>query len=52
MMRNGPIEPAADLREAASTLRQMYLALTYEGFTESEALIIVGHLLGMRGKAE
>lgn len=49
MSTNGPIEPSADLREAASNLRQMYLALTYEGFTPSEALTIVGQILGANG---
>jgi hypothetical protein len=47
---NGPIEPKAELREMASTLRQMYLALVYEGFTESEALAIIGQILASNNK--
>ena len=44
-MTNGPIEPSADLRQLASALRQTYLALTQEGFTEQEALTIIGQIL-------
>lgn len=44
-MSNGPIEPAADLRQLASMLRQTFLALTQEGFTEQQALIIIGQIL-------
>lgn len=42
MATNGPIEPAAELRVFATTLRQLYLALMQEGFTEREALVIAG----------
>jgi hypothetical protein len=47
----GPTEPSADLRELASMLRQTYIALTNEGFTESQALTIIGEIIGstMRG---
>lgn len=38
-------EPSADLRSLASTIRQMYVALLDEGFTEQQALIIVGQML-------
>lgn len=48
-MTNGPIEPAADKRQAAYELRQMYLALTQEGFTEREALAIIGQILAAGG---
>lgn len=44
-MTNGPIEPAANLRELANTLHQMFVALTQEGFTEQQALIVIGQLL-------
>jgi hypothetical protein len=44
-MNNGPIEPAADLRQIANTVRQMFVALTQEGFTEHQALTIVGQIL-------
>jgi hypothetical protein len=45
MTLNGPQEPSADLRAAASSVRQMFVALVNEGFTESQALAIVGHIL-------
>lgn len=44
-MSNGPIEPSADLREFALHLRQMYVALTLEGFTEQQAMVIIGTTL-------
>jgi hypothetical protein len=44
-MTNGPVEPSADLRELANMLRQTYVALTLEGFTAQEALIIIGQIL-------
>lgn len=44
-MDRAPIEPSADLRHMASTLRQTYIALTAEGFTETEALLIIGQIL-------
>lgn len=40
-----PREPSADIRTAASALRQMYVALTMEGFDERQALIIIGQVL-------
>lgn len=45
MGRQGPVEPSADLREAASILRQTYVALVEEGFTVDEALKIIGQIL-------
>ncbi|AHH98351.1 hypothetical protein [Kutzneria albida] len=44
-MTNGPIEPSADLRKLASVLRQTYIALIAEGFTEHQALVIIGQIL-------
>lgn len=41
-----PTEPSADLRQFASFLRQMYVALLNEGFVEREAFAIVGYLIG------
>ena len=38
-------EPNADMRMLASTLRQMYLALTQEGFSTQEALVIIGQTI-------
>lgn len=44
-MNNGPTEPASDIRQAASAIRQTYIALTQEGFSAQEALVIVGQIL-------
>ncbi len=41
----GPTEPSADLRQAASALWQMFVALKAEGFTEQQALTILGQVL-------
>lgn len=40
-----PTEPSADLRMLASTLRQTFVALTAEGFSEQQALVIIGQIL-------
>lgn len=53
MASNGPIEPSADLRIGAAQLRQTFLALIAEDFTETQALAIIGQIivagvLGMR----
>jgi hypothetical protein len=44
-MTNGPIEPNADIRVFAKTMQQMFVALVQEGFTERQALIIIGQIL-------
>lgn len=44
-MTNGPIEPSADAREFAAATFQIYMALTLEGFTEQQALAIIGQML-------
>lgn len=46
---NDPVEPAADVRAAAHQLREMYVALIAEGFTITEALVIIGHALRNAG---
>lgn len=46
---NHPTEPAAELREAASALWQTYIALTSEGFSEQQALVIIGQILASQG---
>lgn len=48
---NFPTEPSADLREAASALRQMYVALVNEGFSVDEAMTIVGKVVAAGMKA-
>jgi hypothetical protein len=40
-----PVEPSADLRQAAHQLREMFIALIQEGFDERQALAIIGHVL-------
>ena len=45
MSMNGPREPAAAMRVAAATMREMFIALLNEGFTEDQALRIVGQIL-------
>ncbi len=44
-MSNGPMEPNADMRTFAANLRQMYVAMTNEGFTPNEALTVIGTVL-------
>ena len=44
-MSNGPIEPSADMREFAKHLRQMFVALKLEGFTEQQAMSVIGTTL-------
>ena len=50
-MSNGPIEPDAGKRVAAKELRQMFLALTQEGFSEQQALVIIGQILAAGNNA-
>jgi len=45
MTAKPPTEPSADLRQIASHLYQMYAALIQEGFTEGQALAIIGHTI-------
>lgn len=40
------IEPSADLREAANYMRQWFIALTDQGFTEDQALRIISGAIG------
>jgi hypothetical protein len=44
-MTPAPMEPSADMRLLANTLRQMYVALCAEGFTEQQALIVTGQVI-------
>lgn len=41
-MTSGPIEPSADIRAFALHMRQVYLALVGQGFTEPQAMAIIG----------
>lgn len=47
-------EPSADIRIMASALWQMYVALTAEGFSERQALIVIGQIIAgnMNGESE
>jgi hypothetical protein len=38
-------EPSADMRQFASAMHQMFIALTWEGFSEQQALIVIGQVL-------
>jgi hypothetical protein len=49
------VEPSADTRAGAHSIAEMYVALRREGFTEQQALIIVGQVVAasvMRGTSE
>lgn len=39
------VEPNADFRIAARTMFEMFTALVDEGFTEGQALVIVGQMI-------
>lgn len=42
---SGGVEPSAEIRNAAHMVREMYVALLMEGFTEAQALQIIGYSL-------
>lgn len=39
------IEPSADLRQGARDLRQLFIALINEDFSEKQALAIIGSVI-------
>lgn len=41
----GPIEPSSDTRQSAHVLMEMYLALRAGGFTEAQAMFLVGQVI-------
>jgi hypothetical protein len=43
-------EPSADLRQLASLLRQMFVALVNEGFNDREALSVIGTVVAAQIK--
>jgi len=47
----GQVEADAAKRTAAAELRQMFCALTQEGFTEHQALVIIGQILSANSGA-
>jgi hypothetical protein len=48
-MSNGPVEPSADSRAFAAAAFQVYTALTLEGFSEQQALVIIGQMIAANG---
>ena len=50
MTSTSPREPRADLRAAAIHLHELFVALTNEGFTEGQALTILGQVLAANQK--
>lgn len=44
-MNRAKREPSADIRQAASAMHEIFTALTDEGFTETQALVILGQML-------
>ena len=45
-------EPNADLRQAAHSLWELYCALIQEGFTESQAIRLIGYSIQSRREEE
>lgn len=45
-MPNNAREASADLRVFAKQAREMFLALVDEGFSEQQALVIIGQMMG------
>lgn len=43
-------EPNAGVRQAASGMKEMFNALQEQGFTEYQALVIIGQMLGAAGR--
>ena len=42
---NSPVEPRTEIQTAAHVVREIYLELLTEGFTEQQALVIVGQII-------
>ncbi len=42
---SGPVEPSADARQFAAGMLDMFVALQAVGFTEKQALAIIGHVI-------
>ena len=49
-MTNGPVEPSADAREFARACHQIFVALSLEGFTEQQALVVIGQMIAANTK--
>lgn len=46
------IEPTAQIRENANVVAQMFKALMDEGFTEDQALRLIGNMFRVNGTSE
>jgi hypothetical protein len=46
------VEPSADARTLAKTCHQIFVALTLEGFTEHQALMILGQMIAATANGE
>jgi hypothetical protein len=44
-VRQHQTEPPAELRTMAATLWQAFVALTAEGFTEAQAIALIGEMM-------
>lgn len=42
---NAPYEPTADMRQLAKMMRDMYQALLAEGFSDRQALSVLGEVV-------
>ena len=47
-----PYEPSADMRALARGLKDMYEALVAEGFSEHQAITIIGEVLAANAKGQ
>lgn len=45
-----PYEPTADMRQLAKKLRDIYQALIIEGFSDRQALAIIGEVIAAGAK--
>lgn len=51
-MKGYPQEPSADQREGARSVRQMWVALVQEGFTEDQATALMAQWIANIPKGE
>jgi hypothetical protein len=51
-MPNTPTEPAAELRALAAMMWQTFVALQAEGFTEKQAIAIIGQMLAANANGD
>lgn len=52
IVKEGAYEPTADMRMLARQLKDMFQALTAEGFTERQALAIIGEVIATGAKGQ